>query len=78
MEKHRSIPRTNFTHIEFILRTESNKLRTLKTASIDSIQWPHILQAIIIPLNLSPGERDEYVDRALRHVRHFVSTQTAS
>jgi len=34
MEKHRSIKRSNFNHIEFILRTESNKLRMLKEANI--------------------------------------------
>ena len=38
MEKHKDIPRTNFNYIEFVLRTEANKLQTLKMSSIDSIK----------------------------------------
>jgi len=30
MEKHRNIPRKNFSYIEFVLRQESNKLQMLK------------------------------------------------
>ena len=38
LEKHRKIPRTNFTYIEFVLRTESNKLQMLKEANISNIR----------------------------------------
>ena len=38
MEKNRKIPRTNFNHIEFVLRQESNRLRMLKEANISSIK----------------------------------------
>ena len=38
MEKHRGIPRTNFTYIEFVLRLESNKLQMLKEANVNSIK----------------------------------------
>lgn len=37
LEKHRSIPRRNYQHIEFVLRQESNKLQMLKNANISSI-----------------------------------------
>ena len=32
MEKNRTIPRRNFNYIEYVLRTEINKLETLKKA----------------------------------------------
>ena len=37
MEKHRGIKRTNYNYIEFVLRTESNKLMMLKEANISNI-----------------------------------------
>lgn len=37
MEKHRGIPRTNFRYIEFVLRTEQNKLQTLIQSNISNI-----------------------------------------
>ena len=37
MAKHRTIPRSNFGYIEFVLRQESNKLQMLKHANISSI-----------------------------------------
>jgi len=37
MEKHRNIPRANFHYMEFVLRTEANKLKTLKMASVDNM-----------------------------------------
>ena len=38
LERHRTIPRTNFSYIEFVLRTESNKLRMLKEANVANIR----------------------------------------
>ena len=37
MDKHKSIPRTNFNYIEFVLRNEANKLKTLKMANLDAV-----------------------------------------
>ena len=38
METHRDIPRRKYNYIEFILRTEINKLEMLRTANISSVQ----------------------------------------
>ena len=38
LEKHRKIPRTNFSYIEFVLRMEANKLQMLKEASVSNIR----------------------------------------
>ena len=38
MDKHRTIPRTKFNYIEFVLRQERNKLRDLMQANVKNVR----------------------------------------